>query len=148
MKSNELQRRDADVPGRDGEDERLQAKAPEGGSAASGLRSDEAPPQSEVEARTPSPSQGFAQRDPRPHQAGMPDALKAGIEALSGFDMSGVRVHANSGKPAQLNALALAQGNDIHLGSGQEMHLPPEAWHVVQQRQGCVLATRQIAGGG
>jgi hypothetical protein len=79
---------------------------------------------------------------------GMPDPLKAGIESLSSLDMSDVRVHRNSDKPAQLNALAYAQGNDIHLGPGQEQHLPHEAWHLVQQRQGRVQATIQMAGVG
>ncbi len=83
-----------------------------------------------------------------PNQTGMPDGLKSGIESLSGMDMSSVRVHANSDKPAQLNALAYAQGNDIHLASGQEQHLPHEAWHVVQQRQGRVQATTQLQGVG
>ena len=80
------------------------------------------------------------------NKTGMPNQLKAGIEALSGMDVSDVRVHRNSSRPAQLNALAYAQGNEIHLGPGQERHLPHEAWHVVQQRQGRVLATKQIAG--
>ena len=83
-----------------------------------------------------------------PNQTGMPDQLKSGIESLSGMDMSSVRVHANSDKPAQLNALAYAQGNDIHLAPGQEQHLPHEAWHVVQQRQGRVQATTQLQGVG
>ena len=76
----------------------------------------------------------------------MPDALKSGVETLSGLDMSGVRVQANSSKPAEVGALAYAQGNDIHLGPGQERHLPHEAWHVVQQRQGRVQPTIQAAG--
>src|SRR4051812_16037693 len=41
---------------------------------------------------------------------GLPDNLKAGVEALSGYSMDDVRVHYNSDKPAQLNALAYAQG--------------------------------------
>ncbi len=45
-------------------------------------------------------------------------------------------MHYNSSKSAQLQAHAYAQGTDIHLGSGQEKHLPHEAWHVVQQKQG------------
>src|SRR6185503_8474496 len=49
------------------------------------------------------------------HSMGLPQPLSAGIEALSGMDMSSVRVHRNSDKPAQLNALAYAQGPDIHL---------------------------------
>jgi hypothetical protein len=65
------------------------------------------------------------------NKTGLPDRLKAGIESLSGIDMSDVRVHANSARPAQVGALAYAQGNEIHLGSGQEKHLAHEAWHVV-----------------
>lgn len=60
--------------------------------------------------------------------------------------MDGVHVHYNSDKPAQLNAQAYAQGTDIHLARGQEKHLPHEAWHVVQQRQGRVKPTRQMKG--
>src|ERR1700722_4448219 len=78
------------------------------------------------------------------NQTGMPDQLKTGMENLSGMDLSEVRVHFNSAQPAQLNALAYAQGNDIHLSPGQEQHLPHEAWHVVQQRQGRVEATTQV----
>jgi hypothetical protein len=94
-------------------------------------------------------SSGSAQLQAEPpaeNLTGMPDQLKAGIESLSGMDMSAVRVHRNSDKPAQLSALAYAQGNDIHLGPGQEQHLPHEAWHVVQQRQGRVQATMQMQG--
>lgn len=83
-----------------------------------------------------------------PNRTGMPDGLKAGIESMSGMDMSDVRVHRNSDKPAQLDALAYAQGNDIHLGPGQETHLPHEAWHVVQQREGRVQATTEVQGVG
>jgi len=83
-----------------------------------------------------------------PNQTGMPDTLKSGVEALSGMDLSAVRVHANSSRPAQLNAHAFAQGNDIHLAPGQDQHLAHEAWHVVQQRQGRVQPTTQMAGVG
>lgn len=89
-----------------------------------------------------------AQREeaPAPNRTGMPDQLKSGIENLSGMDMSDVRVHTNSAEPRQLNALAYAQGNDIHLGPGQEQHMAHEAWHVVQQRQGRVQATTEVGG--
>ena len=81
------------------------------------------------------------------NDTGMPDSLKSGIENLSGMDLSDVKVHYNSSQPAQLNALAYAQGNDIHIGAGQEKHLPHEAWHVVQQRQGRVQPTMQMKEG-
>jgi hypothetical protein len=77
----------------------------------------------------------------------MPDALKSGIENLSGHSMDDVKVHYNSSQPAQLNALAYAQGTNIHIASGQEKHLPHEAWHVVQQKQGRVKPTMQMKQG-
>jgi hypothetical protein len=77
---------------------------------------------------------------------GLPDNLKSGIENLSGHSMDDVKLHYNSDKPAQLNAHAYAQGTDIHLASGQEKHLPHEAWHVVQQKQGRVKPTIQMKG--
>jgi len=78
---------------------------------------------------------------------GLPDQLKAGIEAISGVSMDGVKVHYDSPEPAQLQAHAFARGKDIHLASGQERHLPHEAWHVVQQAQGRVRPTVQLAAG-
>ncbi len=68
------------------------------------------------------------------------------MENLSGISLDDVEVHRNSDKPAQLQAHAYAQGNDIHVGPGQEKHLPHEAWHVVQQRQGRVRRTMQMKG--
>ena len=78
---------------------------------------------------------------------GLPDNLKSGVENLSGIDISDVKVHYSSAKPAQLQALAYAQGTDIHVGPGQEKHLPHEAWHVVQQKQGRVQPTVQMKEG-
>lgn len=76
----------------------------------------------------------------------MPDDLKSGIESLSGQAMDDVKVHRNSPAPAQMNAHAYAQGTDIHLASGQEKHLPHEAWHVAQQKQGRVQPTTEVSG--
>ncbi len=61
--------------------------------------------------------------------------------------MDNVKVHYNSSQPPQLNALAYAQGSDIHVAPGQEQHLPHEAWHIVQQAQGRVKPTMQMKGG-
>ena len=80
------------------------------------------------------------------NKTGLPDNLKSGIENLSGHSLNDVKVHYNSDKPAQLNAHAYAQGTDIHLAAGQEKHLPHEAWHVVQQKQGRVKPTMQMKG--
>ncbi|MFZ6776508.1 DUF4157 domain-containing protein [Undibacterium sp. Ji83W] len=82
----------------------------------------------------------------KPNQTGLPDSLKTGIETLSGISMDHVRVHYNSSKPRQLNALAYAQGSNIHLAKGQEQHLPHEAWHVVQQAEGRVKPTLHANG--
>jgi outer membrane protein OmpA-like peptidoglycan-associated protein len=68
------------------------------------------------------------------------------LETLSGIDLSGVRVHRNSSKTRQINALAYTQGQDIHVDSGQEKHLAHEGWHVVQQMQGRVKPTIQTGG--
>jgi hypothetical protein len=85
------------------------------------------------------------QRQPSPH-GGLPEQLQTGIESLSGIAMDDVRVHYHSSKPAQLQAHAYAQGTEIHLAPGQERHLPHEAWHVVQQKQGRVKPTLQLKG--
>src|SRR5665648_922104 len=80
------------------------------------------------------------------NNTGLPDKLKSGAESLSGQSLDDVKVNYNSAQPAQLNAHAYAQGTNIHLAPGQEKHLPHEAWHVVQQKQGRVKATMQMKG--
>lgn len=87
------------------------------------------------------------QRKEPENETGLPDHLKTGIESLSGMSMDGVTVHYNSSRPAKLQALAYAQGTDIHVAPGQERHLPHEAWHVVQQSQGRVRPTMQMKDG-
>jgi hypothetical protein len=69
------------------------------------------------------------------------------MEAMSGFSLADVVVHRNSAEPARLGAAAFTKGNQIHVAPGQERHLPHEAWHVVQQKQGRVRPTRQLAAG-
>lgn len=100
---------------------------------------------SEMEEEEPLQARSL-QRVEAPNRTGMPDGLRSGIESLSGMDLSDVRVHGNSARPAAVGALAYAQGNDIHLAPGQERHLPHEAWHVVQQRQGRVQPTISVGG--
>ncbi len=78
--------------------------------------------------------------------AGLPDPLKAGLEQLSGLDLSAVQIHYNATEPAQVNALAYTQGTDIRIAPGQARHLPHEGWHVVQQLQGRVKPTMQMKG--
>lgn len=94
------------------------------------------------------PAQGkFQAVQKKKNTTGLPDNLKSGVENLSGFSMDDVKVHYNSFQPAQLNALAYAQGTEIHVAPGQEKHLPHEAWHVAQQKQGRVQPTMQMKAG-
>lgn len=100
-----------------------------------------------VERAPAAPSPLQPQKQPQHFaQGGLPAQLKRGVESLSGIAMDDVRVHYNSAQPAQLQALAYAQGSDIHLAPGQERHLPHEAWHVVQQKQGRVRPRVQLKG--
>ncbi|MDB5671974.1 MAG: hypothetical protein JWO25_2933 [Alphaproteobacteria bacterium] len=77
----------------------------------------------------------------------LPAPLQSVMEAMSGFSLADVVVHRNSAEPARLGAVAFTKGDHIHLASGQERHLPHEAWHVVQQKQGRVKPTLQMKGG-
>lgn len=109
------------------------------------ITAEEEPIQGEFENEAPTQLQEAPAA--KPNNTGLPDNLKSGIENLSGYSMDDVKVHFNSDKPAQLNAHAYAQGTDIHVAPGQEQHLPHEAWHVVQQKQGRVQATMQMKAG-
>lgn len=80
------------------------------------------------------------------NNTGLPDRLKSGIESLSGMNMGDVQVHYNSPLPSRLQALAYTQGTDIHVAPGEEKHLPHEAWHVVQQKQGRVAPSMRLNG--
>jgi Rad3-related DNA helicase len=81
-----------------------------------------------------------------PNLTGIPDVTKQRFENLSGFSFDDVRVHYNSSKPAQLQALAYTQGNQVYVAPGQEKHLSHELGHVVQQKQGNVQPTMQLHG--
>ncbi len=81
------------------------------------------------------------------NQSPLPDQLKTSMENLSGISMDDATVSYNSKKPAKIDALAYAQGSEIHLAPGQEKHLPHEVWHVVQQKQGRVKPTLQMKDG-
>ena len=76
----------------------------------------------------------------------LPENLRQGVESLSGVNMGDVEVVRNSPTPARLGALAVAQGKRIDLAPGQDEHLPHEAWHVAQQKQGRVKPTTSVAG--
>jgi hypothetical protein len=55
---------------------------------------------------------------PAENRTGLPDRLKAGVENVSGLAMDDVRVHYNSARPAEVQALAYTQGGDIHVAPG------------------------------
>jgi hypothetical protein len=80
------------------------------------------------------------------NRTGLPDALKARFERMTGMPLDDVRVHRNSGKPAELGAEAYTQGSEIHLGPRQERHLEHELGHVVQQKEGTVMPTAVLDG--
>lgn len=84
--------------------------------------------------------------DLKENRTGLPDALKAGAEALSGIAVDDVRVHYNSSKPGEIQAWAYTSGADIHVSPGQEHQLPHEIWHVIQQKQGRVPSTMRQGG--
>ena len=75
------------------------------------------------------------------NKTGLPNALKAGVEALSGLAMHDVNVHHNSSQPAAAQAHAYTQGNNIHLAPTGNPHLPHEASHTVQEQHGRVQPT-------
>jgi len=74
----------------------------------------------------------------KPNLTGIPTQMKLDFERQSGLSFDDVRVHYNSDKPAQLQALAYTQGTQVYVGPGQERHLKHELGHVVQQKQGRV----------
>jgi hypothetical protein len=95
-----------------------------------------------------------AQKQRSENRTGMPDDLKANMESSFNTDFSNVRVYPNSGKAIEVGALAYTQGTDIHFAPGQfkpeasagQQLLGHELTHVVQQRQGRVQPTGEVAG--
>ncbi|MDE5891363.1 MAG: DUF4157 domain-containing protein, partial [Acetatifactor sp.] len=81
------------------------------------------------------------------NHTGIPTQLKKRVEDSTALELDDVRIHYNSGRPAELDALAYTQGTQVYLGPGQERHLPHELGHVVQQKLGMVRAdTRHESG--
>lgn len=83
---------------------------------------------------------------PSVNRTGIPDYMKASFESRSGMSFDHVRVHYNSPRPAQFQALAYTQGTQVYIAPGEERHLKHELGHVVQQMQGRVRATRTLNG--
>ena len=76
------------------------------------------------------------QYDPSNHlrakKTGLPEHMLQNLEALSGYDMSDVRVHRNSALPKQIGAYSYAQGTNIYLGPNRECDLGHELVHTFQ----------------
>jgi hypothetical protein len=95
-----------------------------------------------------------AQMQPDENRTGMPDELKANMESKLNTDFSQVRIHPNSSKASEVGALAYTQGTDVHFAPGQfkpessngQQLLGHELTHVVQQGQGRVQPTGEVAG--
>lgn len=85
--------------------------------------------------------QTFQKQKQDRNQTGIPDKMKAHFESAGGLPLDDVKVHYQSEKPAQLQALAYTQGSHVYVGPGQEKHLPHELVHVIQQKSGRVQAT-------
>lgn len=73
----------------------------------------------------------------------LPPSLKFGLQSITNIPLDDISIFYDSPEPARIHALAFTQGNSIYLGPGQEEHLPHEAWHAIQQRQGRVQPTLQ-----
>lgn len=88
------------------------------------------------------------------NQTGIPDDVKQRMESSFDTDFSSVRVHPESSKAPDVGALAFTQGTDIHFAPGQfkpdtsagQQLLGHELTHVIQQAEGRVQPTTEIAG--
>lgn len=88
------------------------------------------------------------------NQTGIPDEVKQRMEHSFDTDFSSVRVHPDSSKAPDVGALAFTQGTDIHFAPGQfkpdtssgQQLLGHELTHVIQQAEGRVRPTGEIAG--
>jgi hypothetical protein len=70
------------------------------------------------------------QRPETPPPNALPEQLRAGIERMSGGDLSGVQIHSNSALPASVGALADTRAQNIHLAPAEDHHLPRESRHM------------------
>ncbi len=85
---------------------------------------------------------------------GIPESVQAKMEGALNTSFSDVKVHANSGKATDVGALAYTQGSDVHFAPGQynpntstgKKLLGHELTHVVQQAEGRVQPTGEVAG--
>lgn len=74
------------------------------------------------------------------NRTGLSDSMKASLERKTGIPADDLRVYRNSPIPAQMDALAISEGSNIHLGPGNDRFLMHELGHWVQKKQGRVTA--------
>ncbi|MGN1340474.1 MAG: DUF4157 domain-containing protein [Oscillospiraceae bacterium] len=79
-------------------------------------------------------------------RSGSAPGIISSLENRSGVDLSDVSIYHNSPKPAEIGALAYAQGSSVYIGPGQDKLLGHELTHVVQQKQGLVSSDSSIGG--
>ncbi|MBL0700498.1 MAG: DUF4157 domain-containing protein [Desulfosarcina sp.] len=87
-------------------------------------------------------------------RTGLPDEVQSKMERSFNADFSDVRIHKNSSTAFEVGALAYTQGSDVHFAPGQfspetssgQRLLGHELTHVVQQREGRVQPTTEVAG--
>ncbi len=80
---------------------------------------------------------------------GLPRDLQSNMENSFGTDFSNVKIHKNSNRATELNALAFTQGENVHFAPGEfnpnskkgRELIGHEFTHVVQQRSGVVNPT-------
>jgi hypothetical protein len=100
------------------------------------------------------PVQGKFPTQLKPNNTGLPDEVKSKMETSLNSDFSDVRMHPDSSKATEVGALAYTQGSDIHFAPGQFKPGSPdghqlighELSHVIQQREGRVQPTIEVAG--
>lgn len=84
----------------------------------------------------------------------LPNPVRSQMENALGADFSDIKVHADSQSATDVGALAYTQGNDVHFAPGQynpetsggQELIGHELTHVVQQRDGRVQPTLEVAG--
>ena len=96
----------------------------------------------------------FAVQRQTENHTGIPNGIRQRMENSFGKDFSSVRLHPDSSEAPKVGALAYTQGTDIHFAPGQfkpetsagQELLGHELTHVVQQAEGRVKPTTEVAG--
>lgn len=91
-------------------------------------------------------------KDEREGTSGMDNDLATGVEQEFAKEtgkqvsLAGTKVTKNSSKPADVNAEAVAQGNEVDLAAGKGQHEGHELTHILQQKADMVKPTKTVNG--